>query len=178
MHHFCIIVCGHIGAGKTTTARLLGRLLSAPVASVDSLIARIIPQPSNAGVDAIFSSEERAICYATFVVLAEYLLSAGSSVVIDGVFAHKSQRAAMRRLAKKLRVPFFALHCVCPESLIAERTKRRHARGRGVGYRGYLAMKEIYELPEKPFTTIDTSRDIKRQLQAFIRTHGLSPHAS
>jgi|GEM_PF-4209147 len=170
---YLIVICGQVGTGKTTTANLLSRMLTIPVASIDSILRRIIPKLSNADTDAIVTPEERAVCHNVFEVLAEYLLSAGSPIIIDAPFPHRHQQKAMRDLAARLRVPLHVLYCTCPESLIKERTQKRHAAKAGVGYQGYLQMKEIYEMPEAPYVTIDTSRDIEVQLKNIIPSlHG------
>lgn len=171
---FLIVICGQVGTGKTTTADCLGCMLGIPVASIDSLLRRLMPKLSNADTDAIVTPEERTICHNAFEVLAEYLLAAGSSIIIDAPFPHHHQHRAMRDLAARLQVPLHVLYCTCLEPLIKERTQKRHAAKAGVGYRGYLQMKEIYEMPEPPYTTIDTSRDIEEQLQAFMKSQLLS----
>jgi predicted kinase len=168
------ILTGYIGVGKTTTARMLGDMLGAPVASVDQIIHRLFGQPSNMGKDAIFSPEELKICYNTFALIAEYMLSAGSSLVVDGGFAKKAQRDLLIGVAQKLNAPFHVLHLVCPEDIVKERASKRFESGQGVGWNGYLQLKKIYEPLEKPYYTIDTSKDVRGQLEKFLRKNMLT----
>lgn len=158
------VICGYIGVGKTTTAKILSKLTGAQRASVDETINTLITKPSNRNKDAIFNPEELKICYNAFALISKYLLSSGISVIIDGGFAKKLQRKQVIAVAKKLKVPFHVIHVTCPEKIIKIRASKRFKDGKGVGWKGFLQLKKIYEPLSKPFYTVDTSKNVNKQL--------------
>jgi predicted kinase len=167
------IVCGNLGSGKTTTANMLGRMINAPVMSADPTIKRLFKKPSNTGKDAPFNDKEIEICYNCFCLISEYLLSVGSSAIIDAACPYKSQREKFILLAKKSHVPYYFLYMNCPPELIKKRAMKRFASGKGVGWKAHVKFKKKYEPFDIKHRVIDTSKDVKVQLNLFLRGKGL-----
>ncbi len=94
-----IIILGQVGAGKSTIAEQLGRMLKIPIASTDSTLLKVLPKPSFKGKEHSPSKEELKICYNINALLTDYMLSVGKSIIIDGAFALNNQR--------KNNIPFF-----------------------------------------------------------------------
>lgn len=168
------IICGHVGAGKTTTANMLGELLNVRVASVDETIISLFDEPSFLGKDIPPSPFERSVCYNAFALIADYMLSTGNSIIIDGVFAHKKQREYVVSKAKKYKTDFFIIEIICPEDVLEKRAKERYKKGKGVGFSAHKEIKKIYEPLDQEHYTIDTSKDVKKQLLEFLRKVNIS----
>lgn len=164
-----ILIGGHIGAGKTTTAQKLSELLNIPNISVDETINRIIPHPSNTGKDIPFNSEELAICYNVFALTAEYLLSQHISLILDGAFAKSAQRNLIIDTAKKYNAPYYFLHIICPDDILERRSSQRFEQGTGVGWEAHLKLKQEFEPVDIDHYTIDTSKNVEKQLAEFLK---------
>jgi predicted kinase len=163
------LIGGQIGAGKTTTAQKLSKMLNISKMSVDETIKRIIPHPSNTGKDVPFNSEELTICYNVFALTAEYFLSNNNSLIIDGAFAKKSQRELIISIAKKIKAPYYFLNIICPDEILKERSSQRYKNGKGVGWKAHLQWKKIFEPINIKHHTIDTSKNIEKQLNNFLK---------
>ncbi|KKQ39921.1 MAG: hypothetical protein US58_C0025G0005 [Candidatus Magasanikbacteria bacterium GW2011_GWA2_37_8] len=163
------LIGGQIGAGKTTTAQKLSKMLDIPKMSVDETIKKIIPHPSNEGKDTPFNTKELVICYNVFALTAEYLLSHNISLIIDGAFAKKSQRDLVINVAKKYNCPHYFLHITCPDEILKERSAKRYKDGKGVGWKAHLQLKKTFEPIDIDHYTIDTSKNIEKQLKDFVK---------
>jgi predicted kinase len=162
------IVCGQVGAGKTTVAKKLSRQLKCPLASVDTTIQSLFPQPSFLGKDQPPSRKELAACYNAFAWLASYLLKNKVSIIIDGAFALRSQRKQLIDVAKKQSVKYYILQIHCPDDILKIRTEKRFKEGRGVGFKAHLKIKKIYEPLMEQHYTIDTAKNVNLQLKKFL----------
>lgn len=163
------IICGQVGAGKTTTANLLSKMTHSPVASVDSTLINILPKPSFVGKDNPPTKTELTICYNTFALLAKYLLSSGNSIIIDGAFAKNSQRKLLINVAKKYRCPYHVLYIYCPSHILHKRAVKRFSKGKGVGWKAHQKIKKVFEPLKIPHTIINTSKNVSAQLRQFLK---------
>jgi predicted kinase len=154
------IICGYVGAGKTTTAHILSKLVNAQVASVDSTIKRVFDNPSFVGKDTPPNDFELATCYNVFALITEYMLSSGKSIIIDGAFAKNKQRILVSSIAKKLKLPYYVLYITCPDDILKN--------GKGVGWKAHNKIKKIYEPLNIEHHIIDTSKNVKAQLKSFL----------
>jgi len=169
-----ILVCGYLGTGKTTTARKLARLLQIPRASIDEILLRVFSKLSNFKKDQPFNKDEIAANYRIFELLADYLLSASSSLILDGSFATRRQRDRLIMIAKRRHAKSFILQVSCPDKIARERAIKRFRLGQGVGWNAHLAYKRRFEPIKGNFFSVDTSRPVSSQLLSFIKKNRLN----
>lgn len=162
------IVSGQIGAGKTTVAQKIHDILNIPVVSVDETIKKLFSRPSNEGKDVPFNNTELDVCYKTFAMLAEILLSNNTSLIVDGAFAKKEQRNLLVDVAGKIGAACTILHVTCPDEIIKERITKRYAEGNGVGWDAHKKLKATYEPLIRDHYTVDSSQEIEGQLREFL----------
>jgi aminoglycoside phosphotransferase family enzyme/predicted kinase len=145
-----LVTCGLTGSGKSTLARKLGELYALQLVRSDVVRKELIgiaPQerrwlPFDEGE---YAPEMTERTYAAMLERAEGLLAAGHSVVLDGCFIKRAQRAGALNLARRLGVPLLLLECRTSEDVIRERLERRARKngtisdGRWEIYSGQLA---------------------------------------
>ncbi len=163
------IFCGQVGAGKTTTANLFGNKIGAKVFSVDSTLKNILKNPSFVGKDKPPTIKELNICYNVFSLLTDLALASGQNIIIDGAFSKRVHREVVIQSAKKHGAKFFIIYVFCPDDILKKRVQERFRKGNGVGWNAHLKIKKIYEKIEKPHYTIDSSRDVKFQLENILK---------
>ncbi|HKA67742.1 MAG TPA: AAA family ATPase [Actinomycetes bacterium] len=118
-----ILFSGLPGTGKSAVADELGRVLPAPVFSVDPIESAIL----GAGIEPSYATGLAA--YGVAQNLADTHLSLGHPVVADAVNGVEEARNAWRRIAGAHGVEQRVIHCVCSdERLHRERleTRRRN----------------------------------------------------
>jgi hypothetical protein len=132
-----IITHGVAGCGKSRASRRL--LLSDQAAATLRLRSDVerrrlfgiaATSNSNSPINGgIYAREASELTYQRLHELAQELLAAGWSVIVDAAFLERSRRAAFRALATQAGVPFFI---VAPQATPAElraRVRRRLAKG-------------------------------------------------
>ena len=163
------IICGQVGAGKTTTANIFGKMINAPVASLDSILKILLKDPSFVGKDKPPTMRELTLCYNVFSILADYVLSVNGSVIIDGVFSKEDHRRVVIDVAKKNKANYYVIYVNCPFDILKKRAEKRFRNGRGVGWKAHLKIKRIYEPLKKPYFEIDSSKNILIQLKEILK---------
>jgi predicted kinase len=102
-----IALAGLPAAGKSSVAEGLGRMLPAPVVSVDPIEAALwrsgIERDQPTGLAAYEAAE----------AVAEGILALGQSVIVDAVNAVEPARDQWRGLAARRRVPLAFVEVVC-----------------------------------------------------------------
>jgi predicted kinase len=73
----------------------------------------------------IYDAETTRRTYARLEALAAAALRSGWPVIVDATFLHAEERAAFRRLAQALRVPFRILCCEAPRAALHTRLAQR-----------------------------------------------------
>ena len=162
------IVCGQGGAGKTTTAKLLSSLTKIPTLTTDEVIPFLFEEPSNSGKDHIFSDVEIKVCYNAFALVTTYILLAKGSIILDAVFLKKKYLDKVISIAEKYSTPYYLLEVICPDKIIKERITERFEKGGGVGWETHKQAKEKYQYHGRESFKIDSTKNIKKQLQIFL----------
>ena len=112
------LVCGPIGAGKTTYAITLAKKESAIRFSEDEWLARLFVPDAPEGlleqpmhVVGAWASDKYQRCRGQIWLVCQQLLKNNVSIVLDGAAANKEQRDAIRKKALDNKVDF-QLHYV------------------------------------------------------------------
>ena len=112
-----IIMQGVPGSGKTHISSELAPFLNA--ICIRSDVERVRPK------EAAVSAKNRKLTYLQLNDLAETILQAGFSVIVDATFISAANRQLFKKLSQKLRVPFVILHCNAPLSTLKDRVTLR-----------------------------------------------------
>jgi predicted kinase len=115
-------MAGLPGAGKSTVADALGDRLSTAVVSVDPIESAIL----SAGIDA--DQPTGLAAYLVAERMAEAVLGAGVSVIVDAVNAVEPARHQWRKLARRAGVPLLFVEVTCSDR--GEHRRRLEARRR------------------------------------------------
>lgn len=172
-----IVTCGLTGSGKSTLARRLAEryhlhLIRSDVTRKELL--GLAPEerrhvPFNQGEYAPSITERT---YAAMVEGAAARLAAGDSVILDGCFIKRSQRAAAVALARRLGVPLLVLECRTSEEVIRQRLEQRARKANAVSdgrWEIYRQQVEEFEPPDElagdERVVVDRSRPVDELLE-------------
>lgn len=188
-----LVTVGLTGSGKSTLARKLAARCALQVVSSDETRKSLLGiDPRERHYDAfdhgVYAPSITERTYATMVDRAEALLIAGQSVILDGCFTKRAQRARAIALANRMEVPLLVLDCRCSEELIRERLERRTAKSKGVSdgrWEIYQNQLRTFEPPEEfpPTQTVslDRSRPVEvlvEELLARVPPQWFDPHGN
>jgi uncharacterized protein len=125
-----VITTGVIGTGKSTLARAVAARIGAIIVRTDAvrkhLAGRALTERASAGFgEGLYSGEMARRTYAEAMALAAKLLDAGWPVLLDGAFSSVAQRNMAREVAAPAGVPFVVIWCDAPDSVLADRLRRR-----------------------------------------------------
>ncbi len=180
-----IITHGLSGSGKTTITQSL--LETGDAVRVRSDVERkrlhgLASQArSGSGIDTgLYSTEAGQRTYAHLTTLAEIILRAGYTVIVDAAFLKRTQRDRLHALATQMRVPFVMLDIGAPENVLRERVRRRVQRGHDASeadlavFAHQLATQEPLMAEELPHViTIDSERPL--DMGALVKTLRAQP---
>lgn len=125
-----IIMHGFAGSGKSTIARNIVKYCGTIQISSDIIRKQLFHIPlymsSNSGLNSgIYTAQATKETYKTLATLAELIIKAGFTALIDATFLKHSQRTSFYELSTQLQVPFYILHCQENDSEIERRIKNR-----------------------------------------------------
>jgi predicted kinase len=163
-----IILSGLPGAGKSTLAEGLSRILAIPVFSVDPIEAAMWR-------GGLARDTTGIAAYDVAVTLADEHLRLGHSVIIDAVNPVEAPRAAWRGLAAKYRTALKIIECVCSnETLHRQRIESRVRNIAGmpdITWARVLQRRAEYQAWTDPLLTLDTSIESTETLLAEALTY-------
>ena len=129
--HPCLVAVGGLsGSGKSTLALSLapsvGAVPGAVVLRSDETRKRLcgVPLLQHLGPDG-YASDISDRVYSSVAELADLILGAGHSVVVDAVYARQADRRVIEQVAEAASVPFIGLWLEAPESVRIERAALR-----------------------------------------------------
>jgi predicted kinase len=125
-----IVTFGLTGTGKTTLAQALHRETGWKVVSSDVVRKRLAGlKPTTRRAEAfgqgIYTPELSAKTYEAMRLEAAQALHHGRSVILDGSYKRREERAAVLELARDLGAEVYFMECTAPLSLVRERLKKR-----------------------------------------------------
>jgi predicted kinase len=164
-----MLICGLSGTGKSFIARALAARLDAALVSTDAVRRETrggaTPGPYGEGS---YTTDERQHVYDEMFRRARYHLERRRSVLLDGTFLAREQRAAARKVATSAGVPWLVIQTVTSEDVVRERLEAR-ALGDGPSdarWDTYLAQLEHFEplndVPAGQLVMLDSSRPLDR----------------
>ncbi|MEJ2346073.1 MAG: AAA family ATPase [Gammaproteobacteria bacterium] len=128
-----LITHGLSASGKSTLSAPLAERLPAIRVRSDRERQRLYGSSDEdaAGVveGGIYTPKATEQTYGRLLRLAEAILQAGFSVIVDAAFLKAEQRAPFRRLAARLRTPFRIIHFDAPVEVLRRRIRQRQAAG-------------------------------------------------
>lgn len=77
----------------------------------------------------LYAMKATLLTYGRLQRLAEVLLRAGWSVLLDAAFLRQDEREVMRQLARRLNVGFAVVECLAPPACLRERLEARQSQG-------------------------------------------------
>ena len=131
-----IVVCGHIGSGKSTVATFLNEYTGFSVWNSDVVrkeLAGLSPTARGGGAyqAGIYTAAMTQRTYAALARSAEEELSAGRGVIIDASCRQPAHRRLFRSVAEGCEVPVFFLECQARAHVVEPRLKARAQRTQG-----------------------------------------------
>jgi len=169
----CLLINhGLSGSGKSVGTRTLLEKYPAIQVRSDVERKRLFQVEQNSDSTAaieqgIYTAEATQRTYARLLDIAQCLLSAGYSVVIDAANLKLHQRQQFIELARLMRIPYFILDYKASVETLRERVKQRTQQGGDISdatleiLQHQITSYEALSDDEKPFTIeIDTDKDI------------------
>lgn len=164
-----LLTSGFSGSGKTTVARQLCAMTDLILLRSDVERKRLFGYAAvartGATVDAgMYSVETTQKTYQQLRQLAQTILAAGWSVVVDATFLRGDQRALFYQLAEQMSVPLHLLYCHAPPEVLRERIQARQAESRDASeadlavLEQQLGKREAFDAREQRFVVdVDTT---------------------
>lgn len=131
---FLIIMQGLSGSGKSTVSRQLADRLGLIRVRSDVERKRMFAHAPHATGGSeldkgIYTVEATDAVYRRLAVLAETLLTAGFSTVLDATFLQRAQRNLLRDIAQRAQVPFVVMRCHAPREFLQHAITQRARAG-------------------------------------------------
>jgi predicted kinase len=98
--------------------------------------------------EGLYSAETTRRCYSRLAELAESVLRAGFTVVVDAAFLERNQRNVLSQTADRLRVPFRIVHVHADEATLCRRLVGRKASGSDASEAGLAVLRHQLQARE------------------------------
>lgn len=178
-----VLISGLMGSGKSVMARNIGSYLDAKIVRMDVVRKEMLQiAPTERHYEefggGIYSEKVSEDAYKLALSTAAGELEEGRSVIVDASFKRRSERLKAKEIAERTGAEFFVIECVCPESEIKRRLKRRMSNleepsdGRWEIFQAQKRdFEPITELPGNAHIVVDTSA--KREISALKALRGI-----
>lgn len=142
----CYLICGFLGAGKTTYAKQLAEKTGAVHLNPDEWCMKLFPKEEyERHWDECFSKTIESLWQKT----AEYAQQ-GKSVIFDMGFWTKESRAEASQRAIKLGLHPIVYYVYAPDSMLKERISKRKGTVADYNLRHFNELKKQFEEPGAP----------------------------
>lgn len=150
-----IVLCGQVGSGKSSVARVLADAVGGVVVASDRVrkrLAGLADRERPAVAEALYAPERRDAVYDAMLERAAPVLDSGRVALLDATFARAEQRARARGVAAARGVPAFLVEARCGRAVSLARLARREAADRDASDAGpavYQATAAAFEPPRE-----------------------------
>ncbi len=115
-----VIVCGPPCSGKSTIAAALATRLGFPHLEIDRIRERLLPVSD-------LREEDRDAGYRCMHLIAEEILSARVSVILDATYGREIHRKEIGQIINSIGVMTFLIQCKVPAEVALDRFRHRPA---------------------------------------------------
>ena len=126
------VFCGVPGAGKSTLARVLSKMLKVAVVRSDMIRKQYVTQYSPSGQTgagtANYSQKTHRLVYDKLLQRAAGTLARGEPIILDATFSDPEHRRRAVDLADTMKCPIVFIECTAPERLLRSRLALREGR--------------------------------------------------
>lgn len=174
-HPALIITHGLSGSGKSRIAGELMQQLGAIRIRSDVERKRqhgLAPRDRSAGTvgDGIYSDQATTALYRHLAGLAQTIIAAGCTAIIDATFLRHWQRDLLRDVARAARIPFLIMAVQAPEAVIRAQIRQREAAGNDPSDAGMAVL-------EHQLKTIEPLTAAERATAVELSIDGQNPDA-
>lgn len=120
------MLCGAVGAGKTTYGRVLARERGALFFAIDDWMATLFMVDAPSPMTLAWALPRTERCEAQIWKVAQQALAAGLDVALELGFYRRDQRDRFRALAAAASIPVQVHHLVVPAEVRRERVRARN----------------------------------------------------
>lgn len=171
-----LVVCGRVGTGKSTLARLLSEWTGFSVLSSDVVrkrLAGLLPtaRATSAYGAGLYSESATERTYATLRSQAEEELASGRGVIVDATCRRREARRSLCELGARLGIPVLFLECRASAPEVERRLQERERKGDTVSDATWtIALQEqgdfpaFDDLPDRCHQVVDTEGDPEQVL--------------
>jgi aminoglycoside phosphotransferase family enzyme/predicted kinase len=150
-----VVICGNVGTGKSTLARLLADALDGVPIPSDRVRKRLVglaPQERARGERAsrVYATAVTERVYAGLLQRAAPVLASGRSAILDATYARADLRRGPLDWARERGVPVRLVEVRCRPELALERLERRERAGRDPSDAGPELYRELAPRFEPP----------------------------
>lgn len=145
-----VVLCGLPGVGKSTVAAAVSERLEAPRLRTDAVRKELYDDPQ-------YTDEEMASVYCELFERTEATIEKGESAVLDGTFARRERRHAIRDVADVAGSQFRLLEVVCERSVAEARIAARGEGPSDADVAVYRQFRETFDPIEQYHVVIDNS---------------------
>ncbi len=169
-----IVIFGHVGSGKSTIAKELGKRLDAEVLNSDVVRKQLAGiEPTQRASDdfekGIYTKEFTERVYSYLVDEALRLATSGKTVIVDATFRSERHRRMLEEACFKASIPVRFFYIDVPEYIIKQRLEEREKRGdvSDANWDVYLRMRDAFD-PPVGAVRIDGNREVQEIVDEII----------
>lgn len=180
-----VVVCGSVGAGKSTLAEAAAEACDGVVISSDrtrKALAGLAPESrahAHAGAP-LYADAMTERVYAALLERAAPVVASGRSAILDATFSRTPQRDAVRRFAAERGARALLVEATCSAHVARDRVARRAARGGDPSDAGpdlvapsRAQFEPVREWPKADAIAVATDREGREAfVSGFRRLHG------
>ncbi|QSG02973.1 AAA family ATPase [Natranaeroarchaeum sulfidigenes] len=158
-----VVLCGLPGVGKSTVAEFVAERIDARRLRTDVVRKELYDDPQ-------YTDEEIASVYRELFERTETAVKRGESIVLDGTFAERKRRRAVREIAAESEAAFRLLEVVCERSVAEERIADRGEGMSDADVEVYRQFREEFHPIEMYHVAIDNSGSAAATREQVART--------